>query len=309
MAQTRLLIGLQLQKGVEGDIVFVNASLEQEYLPIGTTDQVLRVVAGLPTWDDILELPAGTGAGDMVYFDGVDWIVLPNGNANEVLVMNGTGTAPVWTPQATLTNFDITDGSVTQTVNDGETITFADDAFLKVAVSATNTVTVSIDPAGDLADLLTGTLGDILYYDGNAWVSLPIGSNGNVLVVTGGLPSWTASVSAISFTLSDGTTTQGIADGDTLLVVGGEGISVAVTATDTLTINSTDTYEEFTPSAAATTVTIVGTIDANVPIRVYRNGQRMREGVGNDWTRSGNTITFLTAFIADEWVVVDYYAA
>lgn len=35
-----------------------------------------------------------------------------------------------------------------------------------------------------------GVLGDILYYDGTAWVTLPIGVVGTYLTVVGGIPSW-----------------------------------------------------------------------------------------------------------------------
>lgn len=42
------------------------------------------------------------------------------------------------------------------------------------------------------------TLGDILYFDGDDWVSLGIGSSGQALKVSGGLPAW-ASLLASSF--------------------------------------------------------------------------------------------------------------
>ncbi len=40
------------------------------------------------------------------------------------------------------------------------------------------------------SSLPSGTTGDLLYYNGSNWVSLPIGANGKVLVVQSGIPTW-----------------------------------------------------------------------------------------------------------------------
>lgn len=45
-------------------------------------------------------------------------------------------------------SFDITDGTTTQTVSDGNTVTFTDGTNIDVAVSATDTVTIGISDAG-----------------------------------------------------------------------------------------------------------------------------------------------------------------
>jgi len=47
---------------------------------------------------------------------------------------------------------------------------------------------------GDLADVtLTGlATGNVLYYNGTAWVNLATGANTNVLTLAGGIPSWAA---------------------------------------------------------------------------------------------------------------------
>jgi len=37
----------------------------------------------------------------------------------------------------------------------------------------------------------SGTLGDILYHDGNSWVVLGAGAEGSRLVIVDGIPAWT----------------------------------------------------------------------------------------------------------------------
>ena len=39
---------------------------------------------------------AGQAAGDIMYFNGTDWVVLPIGTAGQVLTVNGGATAPEW---------------------------------------------------------------------------------------------------------------------------------------------------------------------------------------------------------------------
>jgi hypothetical protein len=68
----------------------------------------------------------------------------------------------------------------------------------------------------------------------------PLGINNQVLFITGGVPTW---INA-NFDLTDGTNTQSVFIGNTLSVLGGNGITSLVSATDTVTLTakiSTDT--------------------------------------------------------------------
>ena len=78
-----------------------------------------------------------------------------------------------------------------------------------------------------------------------------------------------------SFTLSDGSTTQAIALGDTLTVTAGEGIDATVSATDTLTISAEDatasnkgvasfSSDHFTVSSGAVTIKADGIDDTHI---------------------------------------------
>lgn len=39
---------------------------------------------------------ASQASGDIMYYNGTDWVRLPKGTAGQVLTMNGGGTAPIW---------------------------------------------------------------------------------------------------------------------------------------------------------------------------------------------------------------------
>lgn len=65
---------------------------------------------------------------------------------------------------------------------------------------------------------------------------LPPTTNTHILTLVGGVPVWQAPATAGSFIISDGTTTQVIDNGNTLLITQGNGISRTVSATDTLNI-------------------------------------------------------------------------
>jgi len=111
-------------------------------------------------------------------------------------------------------SFDIatTPATVTETISDGNTLTFASGTFITQTVAATDTVT------GDLS--ATGTPSATTFLRGDNTWSTP----------ASGLTTWD---------ITDGATTQTIADGDTLTITSGTGITAAVSATDTLTITNT----------------------------------------------------------------------
>jgi hypothetical protein len=88
-------------------------------------------------------------------------------------------------------------------------------------------VLLHVTGSGSVSSPGTGQIiydsGIIKFYNGSAWVSLSA-----------------ASGTMSSFTLSDGSNTQTVADGNTLLFEAGEGIDVAVGATDKVTITGED---------------------------------------------------------------------
>ena len=144
----------------------------------------------------------------------------------------------------TMTSWDLAgDSGTDQTVTDGNTVTMTGGTGISTATSATDTITITNDKPFDKWVLAasSGSNSDIV---NNGTATIAAGANisttnngsGQVTVAytggTGAMDSWI---------LSDGATTQTINDGNTVLVQadttdGREGIEVAVSATDTLTI-------------------------------------------------------------------------
>lgn len=201
--------------------------------------------------------------------------------------------------------------------------------------------------------LETGTQGQILYRDSNGeLVNLNIGTAGQVLKVNVGAtaPEW-AGDAAGSFTLTGDTGSQTIGNGDTLNVVGGAGITTAVTATDTLTLNIDNTVlttsssiddladvvittpatgaaliyngtnwidTPLAPAATATeqrddfdSTTGTGLVLTQTPVAgalvlVFKNGQLLRSGGGNDYTLAGTALTLAVALVSTDVVSVVY---
>lgn len=98
-----------------------------------------------------IEDPAGAAAGDMLYYDGDDWVVLTPSAAGDMIYFDGTDWQVVSASAGDLFYFDGTD---------------------------VTTVTASAS-------------GDIIYYDGADYQVLAIGTTNQVLAASSsGLPYW-----------------------------------------------------------------------------------------------------------------------
>ena len=145
------------------------------------------------------------------YSGGTNIGYVPTGGSGSTF-LRGDGT---WvTPAGGFANFDITDGTTTETINSGDTVTFADGTFINQVVSATDTIT------GDLS--ATGTPSGSTFLRGdNTWASVP-----------GGFTSWTLA--------GDGGTPQTITDSNTATIsAGATGLTFTAGATDTVTLSGT----------------------------------------------------------------------
>lgn len=199
--------------------------------------------------------------------------------------------------------------------------------------------------------LETGVEGDILYRDSaGELIALAIGANNTVLKSDGTVPSWQTDVTG-SFTIVGDSGSQTVENGNTLTVVGGDGITSAVTATDTLTLNvdatvlrttssindladvvitaaangdalvfngtnwvdlalapaaiATEIRDDFT-GLTGTAIVLTQTPLASTITMVFKNGQLLRSGVGNDYTISGTSITMAVALVVGDLVSAIY---
>lgn len=155
------------------------------------------------------------------------YIVAPGSNG-QFLQANSSGVQ--WaSPTAFASSFSITDGTNQQLVNNTETITFNKNNGLRVSVSANRTVTLDLDPAGNLQGLIGGTSGDILYHDGVSFKRLPIGASGRVLTSNGSAFGW------ITPTTSGG---GGSITNTPITVNSSNTISLSATGTDSHTLSA-----------------------------------------------------------------------
>lgn len=138
---------------------------------------------GDPTDGDTLFCQRGDVNADRTFnYNGTSWILISN--------LNGAVSGPVGSvTDNAVVRFDGTTGQLVQ--NSGVTI---DDSnvFSGGSIDSDN-VTLSID----FTTLKDETAGDLLYWDASSNVAtLPIGSEGQVLAVSSGIPAWIDAASA-----------------------------------------------------------------------------------------------------------------
>lgn len=186
-----------------GDLLYASAANTLSKLPIGTSAYVLTVVAGAPAWA-VIPTQTSSLLQASVHTDTVNGTVV----RGDVIVGNST---PKWSRLAI--------GTATYVLTSDGT----DAAWAAVPTQTSTLLDGSVH-----TDTLAGTVvaGDIIY--GNAtpkWARLPKGSDGQVLTLASGLPSW-ATVSA-SFTGTLGVTQGGTgtttAPGNGQLLIGNAG--------------------------------------------------------------------------------------
>lgn len=80
-----------------GDLLYASATNTLAKRAIGSTDQVLKVSGGIPTWAVDPTTDVVTTAGDLIYGTGADAVTrLGIGTAGQVLKVNSGATAPEW---------------------------------------------------------------------------------------------------------------------------------------------------------------------------------------------------------------------
>lgn len=154
-------------------------------VPIGLNGLVLKVVSGFPSWQSDISSDVNIEEGDVSVASGISIIDFgsgfdlsesPGGEVNIVLdytedPVNLSGSEVTGTLAAA--RFPALTGDVTTSAGSLAT-TIADNA-----VDGTD-ITISSEANGSL-----------MYYFGGTWVNLGIGSEGQVLKVVDGVPTWT----------------------------------------------------------------------------------------------------------------------
>jgi uncharacterized protein (TIGR02145 family) len=154
---------------------------------------------------------SGGAAGSLPYQTAANTtILLAKGTAGQVLTMNSGATAPQWSTPTT--------GTVTG-VTGTAPIASSGGAAPVISISAATASVAGSMSAADktkLDGIATGTTpGDMLYWNGTAWIRVPAGTNGQVLKFNNSVPTWSslATVPSLITTSASNITTTTAASG------------------------------------------------------------------------------------------------
>ena len=161
-------------------------------------------------------------AGDVMYYNGTNYVRLAKGTAGQVLTVNSGATAPEWAADSTNVGATAVGGDVSGTVSNitipNNTITtamIAADVIVAEDIAA-NAITVAElqDNAVTGAKIAMGSdaRGDILYYNGTDYARLAKGSSGQVLTMGANDPAWAADSTNVSATAVGGMLTGTVAN-------------------------------------------------------------------------------------------------
>lgn len=163
---------------------------------------------------------ASQAQGDILYFDGTNWVRLPASTDGNVLTTHSTGQNPTWTvPSGGVALTSSAPATSDKSAAQVGVSTFAargdhkHDILTAAAVSV-GTInaegTATSMARSDHTHIVSGlnipsqTQGDILYFNGTIWVRLPAGSDGYALITHGAgqNPTWDANFKAQTINLT-----------------------------------------------------------------------------------------------------------
>lgn len=202
---------------------------------------------------------------------------------------------------ASALSFSLTDGTTTETIAMGDTLTVSTQNGVTAVVSATDLLTLGIQVSADAGnDLTFGTDGKLYLSKNDLINNVTWNDATNELVLTfdSGATVNVPIVDAIStwladFTISDGTTTDVVNNHETLVFAGTNGLKPTVSANQ-VSYGLQTQVDTFLSLTSGSTVTLTQT--PLTILSVSRNGLDQIAGASEDYTISGTTITFNIAF-------------
>jgi len=204
--------GTALTSYTTGDVIYASATNTLAKLGIGSTGQVLTVSGGIPAWST----PSSSVSTFQTSLSGLT----PSTATSGAVTLAGTlGPTSGGTGLTTYTQGDLVYASGTNTLGKLADVATGN-ALISGGVSAdpswgkiglTTHVSGTLPVANGGTNITTYTTGDILYASAtNTLSKLPAGTNGQILTLASGVPSWAASTSSgASFVVTDFTATAG----------------------------------------------------------------------------------------------------
>lgn len=158
------------------------------------------VTLGEPTTDG--QFIVATGAGAFAYESGAT--VRASLGLGDMALQNANSVAITGGAIAGITDLAIADGGTgASTAADARTNLGLGSLALANSIDNGNWSGTALSPVNGGTGLTTYTTGDIIYASAaNTLAALPVGTNGHVLTLSGGLPTWVASGASLSVGLS-----------------------------------------------------------------------------------------------------------
>lgn len=223
-------------------IIFEGSTADSNETLLTLSDPGSDVVLTLPGASGTLLSTGSTGVVGVSMLDNMNTFSMNSYTTKQTFFDVSTGTGGIVFEGSTSDNNDgfltVADPTAdnTWTLPDvsGTIITTGDTGSVSTTMLANNSV------SGTKIALGSDTAGDIMYYNGTDYIRLGVGSNGHVLTLSGGLPSWAAASGGIA---AGDTPTWTAAHTWTLAnAAGGSANPIDVTATLGIMDESTDDY-------------------------------------------------------------------
>lgn len=217
--------GTGLSTYTQGDIIHASGADTLSALALGNAKECLRVNSGGTDVEygnpDDLDI-ASQAAGDVLYFNGTNWIRLAKGTALQSLQMNSSATAPEWATKTGLSNVIFCWSGVDNYSNNDYGIYVGTDQtpnldgatgeqYIFLACDNGSAITLLNFKFTKIAGVSTVTIFSRMWRSGNTAVcTVDIGGQSNTVTSTSATPAWASSSTIDVSSLSNGTTYNGV---------------------------------------------------------------------------------------------------